>query len=58
MFNFWTDVLKKDEEEFWKTSMRRFKATFDLHIRKKERMEQAQHEKQQHQALETLKSLK
>ncbi|WP_158295231.1 hypothetical protein [Virgibacillus salexigens] len=50
--------MKKDEEEFWKTSMRRFKATFDLHIRKKERMEQAQHEKQQHQALETLKSLK
>ncbi|MCG1029315.1 hypothetical protein J5S49_13540 [Virgibacillus halodenitrificans] len=57
MFSFYTDVLQKDEEEFWKISMRRWWGLFTMHFKKKERIEKQKEMDKQNQALQQMRAL-
>jgi hypothetical protein len=50
-------VLKKDDEEFWKLSMRRLWALFNLHQSRKERVKREQELAKQNAALEKMRAL-
>ena len=54
---FYTDILKKEEDEFWRIGMRRLFALFTLHFNKQGRAEKAQETEKQNKALEQMRSL-
>ena len=54
---FYTDILKKEDDEFWRISMRRLFALFTLHFNKQGRAEKAEEMEKQNKALEQMRSL-
>ncbi|WP_167751422.1 hypothetical protein [Lentibacillus salicampi] len=54
---FYTDILKKDDDEFWRISMRRLNALFTLHFNKVDRIEKQKQMDKQNKALEQMRAL-
>ncbi|MBP1950299.1 hypothetical protein J2Z82_003256 [Virgibacillus litoralis] len=55
--SFYTDILKKDEEQFWRIGMRRLTALFTLHFNKQDRIDKAKEMEKQNKALEQMRAL-
>ncbi|WP_156646300.1 hypothetical protein [Lentibacillus sp. JNUCC-1] len=57
MFAFYTEILKKDEQEFWILSMRRLIALFEMRDRRDKRMKQEKEKAKQQNALAQMRAL-